>query len=112
MGMRTKRRSKQRTAAAALCAVLVLGAMAMLALTGSTVRQTRATADTGAVAPENEAAEHASGMTPDEFTDLKESSNDVVTEAMVKRQQAQAAAVEPAAAPNGLSWKQMGPYNV
>src|SRR3954471_17628696 len=111
--MRTKRRSRQQIFAAAACGVLIVGAMALLALTGSVARVKSGTnAGNIGFALDNEAAERASGATPNELMDLKQSSNDVVTEAMVKRQQAQAAAVEPAAAPNGISWKQLGPYNV
>ena len=85
----------------------------MLAFTRSTTPPPPKTvAGDVALPPENEAAEHKAGTlaSPDEYLDFKQSSNSVVTEAQVKRAQAQAAEVAPAA--SGLAWQQLGPYNV
>src|SRR6478609_11075289 len=106
-----RRRSQHRFAALALGGVALLAAVLTIAFTRSTTVVKTTGTDVAAVPPENEALEHAAGgATPDELRDLKESSNATVTTEMVRRQQAQAADV-PAAA-NGISWKQMGPYNI
>ena len=83
----------------------------MLALTKSTTVVPKTDLGQTVVAPENETA-LANRATPDEFQDFKESSNAIVTAAQIERQKAQAAAVDAAASPNGLSWKQLGPYNI
>src|SRR4051794_8313556 len=104
------RRRPHHIAAVAVGAVALLAAVMSFALTRSTTVVKTSRTDVAAQPPENEALEHSGGATPDELMDLKESSNATVTTAMVRRQQAQAADV-PAAA-NGISWKQMGPYNI
>src|SRR4051794_27321363 len=104
------RRRPHHIAAVAVGAVALLAAVVSVALTPSTTVVKTSRTDVAAMPPENEALEHPGGATPDELMDLKESSNATVTTAMVRRQQAQAADV-PAAA-NGISWKQMGPYNI
>jgi len=104
-----KRRSRVRFAVGGAAAVVVPAAIVAFSLTGSTLTSSSATTSANdVVAPEHEVA--TQGATPDELMDLKESSNATVTTAMVKRQQAQAAAVDPAA--NGIAWHQLGPYNV
>ena len=94
-------------------AVIALGVVAvtMLALTKSTTVTQRSDSGQTVVAPENETA-LGNRATPDEFQDLRESSNAPASAAQIERQKAQAAAVDPAAGPNGLSWKQLGPYNI
>ncbi len=95
-------------------ALVALGvvAIALVALTRSTTPLTpKATVSDVALAPEHELA-LPNQMTPDEFQDLKESSNAIVTPAQIDRQQAQAAAVDPAAGVNGLAGSSSGPYNV
>src|SRR5690349_5001530 len=70
-------RRRHHSLAAALGAVALVGAMLMLAFTGSTTRkasQTRVDV-ASATPPENEALEHANGATPDEFSDFRLSSN-------------------------------------
>ncbi len=109
--MRTKRRSRREHVAASLCAVVLLGAITMLALT----RSTTPTAPSGPVAdaiipPENEAAEMALGTDPNALLDLKQGSAQDVSVAQVRQMQAQAAQVEAAA--TGIAWKQLGPYNI
>ena len=110
--MRTKRRSRHEQVAAALCAVVLLSAISMLALT----RSTTPTAPSGpavgdaVIPPENEAAEMALGTDPNALLDLKQGSAQDVTVAQVRAMQAQAAQVEPAA--TGIAWKQLGPYNI
>ena len=61
------------------------------------------------VRPENETAMQT-GLTPDEYMDLKQSSAQPVTTAQVERMQAQAAAVPEA--PNPTAWQLVGPANV
>ncbi len=108
LGRKPRKRPGLRFALVALGVV----AIAMVALTRSTTPLTpKAVVADVALAPENETAP-ANQMTPDEFQDFKESSNAIVTGAQIDRQKAQAAAVEPAAGVNGLSWKQLGPYNI
>jgi photosystem II stability/assembly factor-like uncharacterized protein len=111
-GMRGKPRTRHQSVVAGIGAVALFGAILMLAFTHSTTPRRADSSATVAEAlpPENEALEHASGVTPDELRDLKESSNDTVTTEMVRRQQAQAADVP--AASTEISWKQMGPYNI
>jgi photosystem II stability/assembly factor-like uncharacterized protein len=105
-----KRRPKFRFALGGLTAVAVPAAIVAFSLTGSTLTsQHTVNSAKDVVAPEHETA-LANQAAPDELQDLKESSNDTVTTAMVRRQEAQAADVAPAA--NGLAWSQMGPYNV
>src|SRR3954454_17557404 len=109
--MGTKRRSMQSQAAQAVCALLILSAIGVLAFTRSTAVAPRGLDRAKIVlAPETERATGA--MTPDEYLDFKQSSNDVVTEAQVMRQKAQAAAVAPAAAGSAMPWQQLGPYNI
>src|SRR4051794_26792005 len=110
--MRTQRRSKQQRVAGAMAAFVFLGALAMLALTTSTTLVPTKQTAVVALPPENEALEHGNAAAPNEFKDFQLSSNAAVTRAQVDQMKAQAAAVEPAAAPNGLSWKQLGPYNI
>src|SRR4051812_7869266 len=112
VGMSDGPRSRPRALVAGLGTVALLGVIAMLALTRSTTPapSQAQTNVASAVAPENEAPEHASGATPDEFQDFKLSSNADVTRAQVDQMKAQAAAVAPAA--GGLPWKQLGPYNI
>ncbi len=103
-------RTRPQSVAAAIGTAALLGAIVMLAFTGSTTkRHTQAPVDiASAVPPENEAAEN--GTIPDIMRDLQVSSGQDVTVAQVERMQAQADAVEPAA--NGIGWKQLGPYNI
>src|SRR5690242_16404337 len=105
---------KQRVVAVVAMALLAF-AVAMLALTRSTTMtaSSAATSPLDLVPPENETAELAAagnGATPNETLDLKKSSGETVTLAMVKRMREQAEAV-PAAA-SGIAWKQLGPYNI
>jgi photosystem II stability/assembly factor-like uncharacterized protein len=109
--MRTKRRSKREQVAASLCAVVLLGAIAMLALTRSTTPSAPSGPSAEAVMPpENEAAEMALGTDPNELMELRLSSGENVTIEQVRRMQAQAAQVEAAA--TGIQWQQLGPYNI
>jgi hypothetical protein len=108
--MRTKRRSRREQVAAGLCAVALLAAISMLALT----RSTTSTAPSSPVAdivipPENEAAEMALGD-PNALLELQQGSGKNVTVEQVRRMQAQAAQVEAAA--TGIAWQQLGPYNI
>src|SRR3954462_7495838 len=108
--MRRKRRAKQRWAFMALAAFLAVSVFAAIALTRSTTPRPEVSADV-AVPPENEALEHRAGqLAPDESLDFKQASASEVTEAQVKRAQAQAALVAPAA--GGIAWRQLGPYNI
>src|SRR5690349_3672296 len=107
-------RRRHHSLAAALGAVAIVGAMLMLAFTGSTTKKvSQSRVDVAsATPPENEALEHANGATPDEFSDFRLSSNSDVTRAQVDQYKAQAAAVPAAASAGGLQWKQLGPYNI
>ncbi|HEX6022649.1 MAG TPA: hypothetical protein VFZ00_11685 [Solirubrobacter sp.] len=110
--MRTKRRSRREQVAASVCAVVLLGAIAMLALTRSTAPPApsgKAVVD-AAIPPENEAAEIALGTDPNALLDLKQASGEDVSVAQVRRMQAQAAQVEAAA--TDIQWEQLGPYNI
>src|SRR5689334_22497519 len=111
--MRTKRRSKRKVTAIAFAGLLLLNVIALVAFTKSTTPPEPESSLAGqlVLAPENESAEAIPGRaTPDELLDLKKGSNAEVSEAMVRRMQAQAAEVAPAAM--GLNWKQLGPYNI
>lgn len=113
--MRTARRSKLKVTAVALAALAVVNVLAMVAFTRSTTPTPAESSLAGKtiIPPEDESAENLPGsLTPDEFSDLKKSSGDEVTEDMVRRQQAQAAAIAPAATNIASAWKQLGPYNI
>src|SRR3954468_21240893 len=96
--MRTHRRSTPMLAAVGL---MLLLALTVVGFTRSATR-TGSSAPTGlALAPEHE----TTLQDPDEYLDLKQSSAAQVSVDQVKRAQAQAAAVEPAA--NGIAWQQL-----
>src|SRR4051794_9033074 len=105
--MQTKQRRVHRRGMLALGAVLALG-VASVAGTRSTVHAPKPGAQV-LVPPEHEGI-GAAKADPNEYLDLKQSSDRPVTIAQVRRMQAQAEAV-PAAA-NGLHWGQLGPYNI
>src|SRR4051794_1028612 len=101
-------RSQRQTAGVAAAVVLLVVTLATFALTRSATRQAAPHANGLAQAPE---AESPYGKAdPDEYLDLKQSSAKPVSAAEVKRAQAQAADV--AAAAGGISWQQLGPYNI
>src|SRR5690242_17279080 len=105
--MQTKQRRVHRRGMLALGAVLALG-VASVAGTRSTVHAPEPGVQ-ALVAPEREALLPGQAD-PNEYLDVKQSSDQTVTIAQVRRAQAQADDV-PAAA-NGLHWQQLGPYNI
>ena len=106
--MRMKLRTKQRRATLVVGALLLALTVATFGLTHSTTR--KAVPKTSALAQAPEAESPYGKADPDEYLDLKESSAQSVSASEIKRAQAQAADV-PAAA-GGISWQQLGPYNI
>src|SRR3954451_17600305 len=105
--MRMKDRTR-RQPATVVGALLLALTVATFGLTHSTAR--KAVPKSSALAQAPEAESPYGKADPDEYLDPKESSAQPVSAAEVKRAQAQAADVSPAA--GSLNWQQLGPYNI
>src|SRR4051794_6854096 len=106
--MQTKRSRARQRGMLVLGALLALVVVLSIAGTRSTIRRALPGAPV-LVAPEHETV-LPGRADPNEYLDVKQSSDQTVTVAQVRRAQAQADAV-PAAA-GGIAWQQLSPYNV